>query len=57
MVLGAVSGNETSSLRSSLGKSKQPGVTEPTLALGRGQAQAPNHSRRAKYRHGSARAR
>jgi hypothetical protein len=33
MVLGAVSGNETSSLRSSLGKSKQPGVTEPTLAL------------------------
>ena len=57
MVLGAVSGNETSSLRSSLGKSKQPGVTEPTLALGRGQAQAPNHSRRAKHRHGSARAR
>jgi hypothetical protein len=37
MVLGAVSGIETSSLRSSLGKSKQPGVTEPTLALGRGQ--------------------
>ena len=42
MVLGAVSGIETSSLRSSLGKGGQsgtdPGVTEPTLALGRGQA-------------------
>ncbi len=32
MVLGAVSGIETSSLRSSLGKSKQPGRTEPILA-------------------------
>ena len=34
-----------------------PGFTEPTLALGRGQAQAPNYSPRAKYRHCLARAR
>jgi hypothetical protein len=56
MILGAVSGINCSSLRSSTGKDRQPGFTEPTLALGRGQAQAPNHSARAKYRHCSARA-
>ena len=42
MILSAVSGINCSSLRSSVGKSKQPGFTEPTLALGRGQAPAPN---------------
>jgi hypothetical protein len=35
MILGAGSGGKTSSLRSSLGKSKQPGVIEPTLARSR----------------------
>ena len=35
MILGAGSGGKTSSLRSSLGKSKRPGVTEPTLARSR----------------------
>jgi hypothetical protein len=33
MVLGAVSGIETSSLRSSVEKKASPGFTEPTLAL------------------------
>jgi hypothetical protein len=56
--------NEMATPLSRLGKTRtpcasqnsSPGFTEPTLALVRGQAHAPNRSPRAKCRHCSARA-